>query len=97
VTSRPDNLRRSVDACLTALRGKKKIDLFQAARVDPKIPVEQTMETMKSLVSEGKFDYIGISECSADTLKRAAKVATITAVEIEISPLSYEDETKKGE
>jgi pyridoxine 4-dehydrogenase len=59
--------------------------------------VEQSIEALKTLVNEGKFDYIGISECRADTLRRAAKVATITAVEIEISPLSYEDETKKGE
>jgi pyridoxine 4-dehydrogenase len=65
--------------------------------VDPSIPVEKVMETLKVLVGEGKFDYIGLSECSAATLQRAAKVATITAVEIEISPMSYEEETKKGE
>jgi pyridoxine 4-dehydrogenase len=54
------------------------------------------METMKTLVSEGKFDHIGLSECSAATLRRAAEVAHIAAVEIEISPISYEEETKKG-
>jgi pyridoxine 4-dehydrogenase len=64
--------------------------------VDPKVPIEETMETLKTLVSEGKFDCIGLSECSATTLQRAAKVAPIVAVEIEISPVSYEEETKKG-
>jgi pyridoxine 4-dehydrogenase len=78
------------------LRGKKKLDLFESARIDQEVPIESAMETLKTLVSEGKFDHIGISECSAATLRRAAKVATIAAVEIEISPLSYEEETKKG-
>jgi pyridoxine 4-dehydrogenase len=72
------------------------LDLFESARIDQKIPIESIMETLKTLVSEGKFDHIGMSECSAATLRRAAKVATIAAVEIEISPLSYEEETKKG-
>jgi pyridoxine 4-dehydrogenase len=78
------------------LRGKKKLDLFESARIDQEVPIESAMETLKTLVSEGKFDHIGISECSAATLRRAAKVANIAVVEIEISPLSYGEETKKG-
>jgi pyridoxine 4-dehydrogenase len=54
------NLRRSVDKCLEALRGQKKIDLFEAARVDKSIPIEDVMKTMVQLIDEGKFDYIGL-------------------------------------
>jgi len=42
--------------------------------VDPKIPVEEAVKTLAELVKEGKFDYIGLSECSAETLKRADAV-----------------------
>ncbi|KAI0079967.1 aldo/keto reductase [Panus rudis PR-1116 ss-1] len=95
VDSSPENLRRSVLACKAALRGKKKIDLFESCRVDHNYPIEEVMQTLKGLVAEGHFDHIGISECSAATLRRAAKVAPIAAVEIEVSPWSYEEETKK--
>ncbi|CAL1704362.1 unnamed protein product [Somion occarium] len=95
IDNSPENLRRSVNAVNAALRGKKRVDLFESARVDPKIPIEDVMTTMKSLVAEGLFDHIGISECSAETLRRAAAVAPIAAAEIEVSPWSYEEETKK--
>ncbi|KAG8907151.1 hypothetical protein FRB99_005259 [Tulasnella sp. 403] len=91
----PENIRRSVDTILKALDGKKKLDLFQCARIDPKVPVEDTMTTLLQLQSEGKFDHIGISEVSEATLKRAASVAGIAAVEIEVSPWAYEEETRK--
>jgi len=89
------NLRRSVDTCLEKLAGKKRLDLFQCARVDKRVSIESTIGILSQLVKEGKFDYIGMSECSADTLRRAHAVHPITMVEIEISPWSYEDETKK--
>ncbi|KAG8914822.1 hypothetical protein FRC00_010578, partial [Tulasnella sp. 408] len=95
VDGSPENLRRSVDAVNKALDGKKRLDLFECARVDPKIPIEQVMESLNGLVKEGKFDHIGVSEISAETLKKAAAVAPIAAVEIEVSPWSYEEETKK--
>ncbi|KAG9005727.1 hypothetical protein FRB90_010242 [Tulasnella sp. 427] len=89
------NLRRSIDTINRALDGKKKVDLFECARVDPNTPVEQVMRSLKELSAEGKFDYIGVSETSAATLQKAAAVADIAAVEIEVSPWSYEDETRK--
>ncbi|KIO25247.1 hypothetical protein M407DRAFT_244126 [Tulasnella calospora MUT 4182] len=95
VDGSPENLRRSVDAINKALDGKKRLDLFECARVDPKIPIEQVMESLKGLIKEGKFDHIGVSEISAETLKKAAAVAPIASVEIEVSPWSYEEETKK--
>jgi len=91
----PENLRRSVETINSALRGTKKLDLFQCARVDRNVPVEEAMKTLKGLQEEGLFDHIGISECKADTLARAYSVVPIAAVEIEVSPWSYEDETKK--
>jgi pyridoxine 4-dehydrogenase len=92
----PENLRRSVTAINEALDGAKRLDLFECARVDPKVSIEDTVKTLKDLVDEGLFDYIGLSECAADTLRRAHKVHPITAVEIEVSLWSYESETKKG-
>ncbi|KAI0724067.1 aldo/keto reductase [Fomitopsis betulina] len=90
-----ENLRRSVDNINAALRGTKKLDLFESARVDPNVPIEDAIKTLVVLINEGKFNHIGLSECSAATLRRAHAVHPITAVEIEVSPWSYEEETKK--
>ncbi|TDL26314.1 aldo/keto reductase [Rickenella mellea] len=90
----PENIRQSVDAVLAALRGTKKLDLFECARVDPNFPVEKVIGTLSELVKEGKFDYIGMSECSAESLRKGYKVHPIAAVEIEVSPFSYEEETR---
>ncbi|KAG9101803.1 hypothetical protein FRC06_002588, partial [Ceratobasidium sp. 370] len=65
------------------------------ARVDPLVPIEEAIYTLNKYVEAGKIGSIGISECSADTLTRASKVGTIAAVEIEVSPWSFEDETRK--
>jgi pyridoxine 4-dehydrogenase len=94
--SSPENLRRSVTAINDALDGAKRLDLFEAARVDPAVPIEDAISTLKGLIKEGLFDYIGVSEVKAETLARANKVHPIAAVEIEVSLWSYEDETKKG-
>lgn len=90
------NLRRSVTAVNAALRGTKRLDLFEPARVDVSRPIEDITRDLQALVKEGLFDHIGMSECSAETLRRANAVYPITAVEIEVSPWSYEEETKKG-
>ncbi|KAH9961500.1 aldo/keto reductase [Russula dissimulans] len=88
------NLRRSVDDILKALRGTKKLDLFEPARRDRKYEIESTMKVLNDLVKEGKFDHIGLSEVGAETLRRAHKVAPIAAVEIEVSLQAYEQEQK---
>ncbi|KAI0751224.1 aldo/keto reductase [Daedaleopsis nitida] len=95
ISGKADDLRRSVDNCIAALRGTKKIDLFQPARIDREVPVEDTVRALVDLLKEGKFDHIGLSECRADTLRRAHAVYPISVAEIEISPMSYEEETKK--
>nr|VWO98862.1 Serine/threonine-protein phosphatase (EC [Ganoderma boninense] len=64
------------------------------ARVDPKVPLEEMMQTLVQLKNEGKFDHIGMSECRAETLRRANEIHRIAAVEIEVSLWSYEEETK---
>jgi len=89
-----ENIRRSVDTIISKL-GRKKLDLFQNARVDKKHKIEDTMHIMKKLIAEGKFDHIGLSEVSADTLRRACAVAPVAAVEIEVSPWTYGEETRK--
>ena len=71
-----ENLRRSVDAILKALRGTKKLDLFEPARRDPNYDIEHHAEVLNELVEEGKFDYIGLSEVGAETIRRAHKVRT---------------------
>lgn len=65
-------IRRCVSNCLEILPPNlKKIDIFQCARVDPDVPIEDTMQTLKELISEGKFGHIGLSEVGAETIRRA--------------------------
>lgn len=73
--NRPGNLRRSVDSINAKLRGTKSLDLFECARVDPEYPIEDQMKTLSTLQKEGKFDHIGLSECSAATVERANAVS----------------------
>ncbi|KIY53790.1 Aldo/keto reductase [Fistulina hepatica ATCC 64428] len=79
------NIRRSVGYCYEMLRGVKSIDLFESARVDPTIPIEQTIGYLAELVKEGKIGGIGLSEVRAETIHRAAKVHPIAGVEVELS------------
>ena len=84
-TGDPANVRRSIDVCLDGLRGRKRLDMFGPARVDPKVPVERTMEVIKEYIDTGKVGAAFLSECSADTIRRAVKVTPIAAVEVEFS------------
>jgi len=93
--SSEEGLRRSVGNILSKLRGKKHLDMFECARVDSTRPIEEAIGVFAKLIKEGKFDHIGMSECSAATLRRAHAVHPVTAAEIEISLFSYEEETKK--
>ena len=74
-----ENLRRSVDTIIKTLDGKKKLDLFQPARRDPNYEIEHYAEVLNELHKEGKFDYIGLSEVGAATVRRAHKVRTFFA------------------
>ncbi|KAJ6145139.1 hypothetical protein N7470_009034 [Penicillium chermesinum] len=79
------NIRRSVDESLRVLDGKKKLDIFEVARQDPAYPVEHTIKVLAEYVKEGKIGGIGLSEVDAETIRRAAKVHPIAAVEVELS------------
>ena len=70
-----EGLRRSVDNINKHLRGTKKLDLFECGRVDPKVPIEESTKTLDELIKEGKFSYIGMSEISSETLRRAHAVS----------------------
>ncbi|QRW00117.1 aldo/keto reductase family protein [Ceratobasidium sp. AG-Ba] len=88
-------IERSITNIVEKLGPNKKVDLFECARVDPKVPIETVISTLNKYVEAGKIGAIGMSECSADTLSRAGKIGKIAAVEIEVSPWSFEEETQK--
>ncbi|GBC01234.1 hypothetical protein RclHR1_04100010 [Rhizophagus clarus] len=72
---------------------KNCIDLYYQHHVDPNTPIEDTVCTLAKLVKEGKVKYIGLSECSAETLRRVCKVHPIVAVLMEYSPWTLDIET----
>lgn len=79
--------RHIFEACEASLRrlGIEMIDLYYLHRVDPRVPVEESVGAMSQLVSQGKVRFLGLSEVSAQTLRRAHKVHPITAVQSEYS------------
>jgi len=82
----PAGVRQSVENSIRQLPVHvKKIDLFECCRVDPKTDIETTIGTLGELVKEGKIGGIGLSEVKAETVRRAAKVHQIAAVEVELS------------
>ena len=91
VDSRPEHIREAVEGSLKRLN-IETIDLLYQHRVDPAVPVEEVVGTMADLVKEGKIRHIGLSEVSAQTLRRACKVHPITAVQTENSLWTREPE-----
>jgi aryl-alcohol dehydrogenase-like predicted oxidoreductase len=84
VDSSLENVRRACDASLGRL-GIETIDLYYQHRVDPAIPIEETVGAMAELVSTGKVRMIGLSEAGPKTLRRAAKIHPIAALQSEYS------------
>jgi aryl-alcohol dehydrogenase-like predicted oxidoreductase len=84
VDSSPANVRRACDASLERL-GTDYIDLFYQHRVDPAVPIEDTVGAMAQLVQDGKVRFLGLSEASARTLERANRVHPISALQSEYS------------
>ncbi|KAK6122693.1 hypothetical protein DH2020_043562 [Rehmannia glutinosa] len=91
VKGNPEYVRRCIEASLKRL-DVNYIDLYYQHRVDTSVPIEETMGELKKLVEEGKIRYIGLSEASVDTIKRAHAVHPITAVQMEYSLWSREIE-----
>ncbi|KAI8137056.1 NADP-dependent oxidoreductase domain-containing protein [Fennellomyces sp. T-0311] len=83
------------EACEKSLKrlGIDTIDLYYLHRVDPNTPIEETVTAMAELVKEGKVRYLGLSECSAETLRRAYKIHPIAALQVEYSPWFIDIET----
>ncbi|MGH7429533.1 MAG: aldo/keto reductase, partial [Candidatus Methylomirabilaceae bacterium] len=84
VEGSPDYVRSACEESLRRL-GVEAIDLYYQHRVDPKTPIEETVGAMRDLVSEGKVRFLGLSEASSQTIRRAHAVHPITAVQTEYS------------
>ena len=88
----PENARRACEGSLKRL-GVGVIDLFYQHRVDPNVPIEETVGGMAELVKEGKVRFLGLSEAAAATVRRAAKVHPIAALQSEYSIWERDVET----
>lgn len=71
------------------------IDLYYVHRIDSQVPIEETVQAMVELKKEGKIRYLGLSECSARTLRRAHAVHPIAAAQMEFSPFALEIESEQ--
>jgi aryl-alcohol dehydrogenase-like predicted oxidoreductase len=85
------HVRSSIEGSLRRL-GTDYVDLYYQHRVDPNVPIEETVGAMADLVAEGKIRHIGLSEAAADTIRRANAVHPITAVQTEYSLWSRDPE-----
>ena len=79
-----EHVRSSIDGSLRRL-GTDHVDLYYQHRVDPKVPIEETVGALAELVAAGKIRHIGLSEASAETIRRAHAVHPITALQSEYS------------
>jgi aryl-alcohol dehydrogenase-like predicted oxidoreductase len=84
VSGKPEYVRAACDASLKRL-GVDHIDLYYQHRVDPNTPIEETVGAMSELVKAGKVKYLGLSEASPATIRRAHKIHPITALQTEYS------------
>ncbi|ERO60170.1 aldo/keto reductase [Pseudomonas piscis] len=91
VDGRPEYVRAAIDGSLRRL-GVDTLDLYYQHRVDPQVPIEETVGAMAELVKAGKVRYLGLSEASAATLERAHKVHPISALQSEYSLWSRDPE-----
>lgn len=87
----PEWIRQAVELSLRRLK-TDHIDLYYAHRIDPSVPIEETIGAMAELVREGKVRYIGLSEASARTIRKAFSVHPVTALQSEYSLLSRDIE-----
>jgi aryl-alcohol dehydrogenase-like predicted oxidoreductase len=93
VNGSPEYVRASVDGSLSRL-GIDYIDLYYQHRADTSVPIEETVEAMAELVTAGKVRFLGLSEASVDTIRRASVVHPITALQSEWSIWSRDIEAE---
>lgn len=91
IDSTPEYCKEACERSLQRL-GVDHIDLYYCHRLDGKTPIEHTVRAMAELKNQGKIKYLGLSECSSESLRRAYKVHPITAVQIEYSPWALDIE-----
>ena len=91
INGRPEYVRQACDASLKRL-GIDVIDLYYQHRVDPNVPIEETVGAMAALVKAGKVRYLGLSEAGPETIRRASKIHPIAALQTEYSLWSREPE-----
>ncbi|KAK2767751.1 hypothetical protein FQN54_003909 [Arachnomyces sp. PD_36] len=96
VQSDPEYAKAACEKSLKRL-GIDKIDLYYCHRVDGVTPIEKTIEAMVELKNQGKIQYLGLSECSAASIRRAHAVHPITAFQVEYSPLALDIESSTTE
>jgi aryl-alcohol dehydrogenase-like predicted oxidoreductase len=84
ISGRPDYVHRACDASLRRL-GTDHIDLYYQHRVDKQVPIEETVGAMSELVQQGKVRYLGLSEASPETIRRAHAVHPVSALQTEYS------------
>jgi aryl-alcohol dehydrogenase-like predicted oxidoreductase len=84
IDSRPERVRQAIDGSLQRL-GLDHVDLYFQHRVDPAVPIEETVGALAELVQAGKVRHLGLSEASAETIRRAHAVHPITALQTEYS------------
>ncbi|KAI1807278.1 Aldo/keto reductase [Daldinia bambusicola] len=87
----PENTRRSLDLCISQLKGRKKIDIFEFGRRDERVPLSVTFGVIeKEYVQTGKIGGISLSEVRAETIHEAVEITKIVSVEVELSLFSRE-------
>src|SRR5690349_16272512 len=93
VDGRPEYVISACEASLKRL-GVDVIDLYYQHRIDPAVPIEETVGAMKRLVEQGKVRFLGLSEASPETIRRAHKVHPLTALQTEYSLWSRDAEAE---
>jgi aryl-alcohol dehydrogenase-like predicted oxidoreductase len=91
INGKPEYVRRACDASLERL-GVDTIDLYYQHRVDPEVPIEETVGAMKELVQAGKVRFLGLSEAAPETIRRAHEVHPISALQSEYSLFTRDPE-----
>lgn len=93
VSGKPEYVKTALEGSLRRL-GVDHVDLYYQHRVDPSVPIEETVGAMAELVREGKVRYLGLSEAAAPTLRRAHQVHPISALQTEFSLWSREPQAE---
>lgn len=79
------SVKESIERCIKVLNGSCRINVFQPGRLDPNVPVEETVKAVAEYVQAGSIGSLGLGECSAASIRRASKITPVALAEIEVS------------